>query len=71
MKKFNIVIKAFFHIVIIIWILPPFCQYLLNDEPGIAFFILWLFFACLIGFIIGYSKEVKDDGEAKEQKKGY
>jgi len=51
--------------------LPPFCQYLLNDEPGIAFFILWLFFACLVGFFIGYSKEDEDRGEAREQKKGW
>jgi len=68
MKKFNIVIKVFFHIIVIIWFLPPFCQYLVNDEPGIAFFILWFFFACMIGFLLGYSKE---DKEAREQKKGW
>jgi len=68
MKLFNIVIKAFFHIVIIIWFLPPFCQYLLNDEPGIAFFILWLFFACLVGLLVGYSKDFE---ETRKPKKGY
>jgi len=68
MKKFNIVMKAVFHVVIIIWLLPPFCQYLLNDKPGIAFFVLWIFFACLVGFLLGYSKEGE---EVDEQKKGY
>jgi len=57
MKKLIIIIKATFHIVAVIWFLPPFCQYLVKDEPGIAFFILWFLFACLIGFLVGYSKE--------------
>jgi len=70
MKRFSIVVKVFFHVVIIIWFLPPFCQYLVNDEPGIAFFVLWLFFACMVGFFLGYSKKDEDGGEAREQKRG-
>jgi len=69
MRMFNIAVKVFFHLVVVIWFLPPFCRYLINDEPGIAFFVLWLFFACMVGFLVGYSK--KDEEVREREKKGY
>jgi len=71
MKMFNVAIKAFFHLAVVIWLLPPFCQYLVDDEPGIAFFILWLFFACMVGIFLGYSKEGDDGRKSKKPQKGY
>lgn len=52
MRMFSIAVKVFFHLVIIIWFLPPFCRYLINDEPGIAFFC-FMAFLCLHGRFLG------------------
>lgn len=54
--------KIAFVIVLMFGVLPFLCEYLIREEPGLAFFVLWFSLACISGFIFTQQRENPHQG---------